>query len=351
MKKALLASVALITLMALSVPSYAATKTLLTPAQELARTLGHGINLDNLLQGNSGLNMYGGDTDNLKLRAMGINNVVVPIEVGYLIEGLPIPAPAEISEPAIVRLSYMRLDAYIPLLIKGGFKVTLSVSMEGQDNLTPEKAKAVILQANQILAKRYAGKYSSRKLLFNVARDPNFTVDDWNSFAPEVVAAIRQDAPNNTIIIEPAGGKTENLPALKPLSDTNIIYAMNVFTPTNFTLQEKVKSRTKLPVTFANTQANKDALNAYMSVGVDWARANNVPLVLEEFGVTKFADPQSRGAWITDVRQYAEANHVPWVYASFADPNMGLKPTLVGREPYDPLLEEVLSIGWTLVSH
>jgi hypothetical protein len=45
----------------------------------------------------------------------------------------------------------------------------------------------------------------------------------------------------------------------------------------------------------------------------DWAKANDVPLICNEFGVYReHSDPQSRFNWIRDVRTAFEADGIGW---------------------------------------
>jgi hypothetical protein len=50
-----------------------------------------------------------------------------------------------------------------------------------------------------------------------------------------------------------------------------------------------------------------------ISTVADWAKRHGVPLVCNEFGVyRKYADPQDRARWISDVRTSLERHGIGW---------------------------------------
>src|SRR5690606_8034356 len=67
-------------------------------------------------------------------------------------------------------------------------------------------------------------------------------------------------------------------------------------------------------------------LRRHMDVAGQWARDNETPVFLGEFGAFRAADAQSRAAWTEAVREGAEANAMPWCYFDFA----------AGFEAWDP---------------
>jgi len=61
------------------------------------------------------------------------------------------------------------------------------------------------------------------------------------------------------------------------------------------------------------TSAKKEAVRALIDEAAAWGKANEVPLLCNEFGVFReHSDPVSRNAWIRDVRTALEADGIGW---------------------------------------
>lgn len=307
------------------------------------RLLDHGINMPNLLHGNGKSNTF--RTEDLdKLRAMGLTNVRIPVEIGYVLPGLAAPSlKGQLSTAGDVDRALQSLDQYLADFTRSGFAVTLALFMHDEfKSKGPDGSAAIMLQAMDFLTIRYATKFSPDQLFFDV-NEPQLEAETWNKVAPELVSAIRKNAPLHTVIIEPTRYETRNFPQLKALEDPNIIYAMHIYWPSALTLQGQsgLGIKPDPDLHFPNERQTVKKLEEWMHQGMDWAAANKVPLVMNEFGCSSACDPGSREAWLASVRQIAETNHIPWSYWSFAGRIFGVKPTLEGG--YDPCLVKVLS--------
>lgn len=53
-------------------------------------------------------------------------------------------------------------------------------------------------------------------------------------------------------------------------------------------------------------------IEAEINQAADWAHRNGVPLVCNEFGVYRKAEPQDHIAWIKDVRTVLERHNIGW---------------------------------------
>jgi endoglucanase len=339
MNTTLPASLTLLSVMLMPCNLHAATA---VPANRV-QLLNHGINMPNLLHGDSKFNTFRNE-DLSKLRAMGIGHVRIPVEIGYVLPGFVAPSLKKQSSTAKdVDAALSSLDQYVSNFAKSEFSVTLALFMHEQfKKLGPDGSKKVILQALDVLTSRYAGKYNPDQLLFDVS-EPQFEPDVWNDFVPVLVAAIRKKAPLHTVIIEPTHYETNYFPQLKALDDKNIIYSMHIYWPSDLTMQGQAGKgiTSDEDARFPSTRHTYAKLEAWMHKGIDWAAANQVPLVMEEFGCSSVCDPKSRANWLAAVRQIAEKNNVPWSYWSFAGKIFGLKPSMTGD--YDPCLVQAIS--------
>ncbi len=302
------------------------------PVNRLA-LLSRGINADNIVN-NSRLAEYT-SADLFKLRSMGINNIRIPIDPSYIIVGVPIDGQTAPSDAPRVALGIDRLSQYVQFFVQGGFAVTLVIQPQKSFyNLSDAASESIILQGINLLTQQFANKYTPNQIFFEALNEPHYDTATWNSFAPQIVAAIRTNAPAHTIIVPPASWDlVDNFASLKLINDTNVIYTMHIYAPAMLTLQGTVNAIPlpnyrfpKPPGVINPTEWSYKRLDQYMHVGIDWAAANNVPLIMNEFGATSVSNRMSRLKWINFVRRTAQQNHVGWAYWSFDGKLFGLRP-------------------------
>jgi aryl-phospho-beta-D-glucosidase BglC (GH1 family) len=170
--------------------------------------------------------------------------------------------------------------------------------------------------------------------------DPN----RWLGIQATVVDAIRQAAPQNTIIASGAhwSGLTDLL-VLEPLADPNIIYTFHDYEPFPFTHQgatwtspevrpERAIPYPSTPEVIAPkldeepTLAGQYFLNEYgenrwdaahvensIDFAAKWSTLHHVPVYCGEFGVLReYAPPAARAQWLHDMRTALEKNHIGW---------------------------------------
>jgi len=240
-----------------------------------------------------------------------------------------------------------RLDRAVDTMLADGLAV--------QIDLHPEEGyKARIKSGDDgvdrmvMLWRQLAAHYATRdpeRVFFEIMNEP--AVSDpyrWAGIEARVVAAIREAAPRNTIIATgPNYSGIADLLTQQPLADGNVIYNFHFYDPIEFTHQgagwgaawwtythdiaypadesSMAESLKEVP-----EPANRFALERYfldhwdvhrVRLTIDeaaaWAKANDVPLICNEFGVYReHADPQSRFNWIRDVRTAFEADGIGW---------------------------------------
>lgn len=306
------------------------------------QSLNAGINIPNLLQEANKFNTFRSD-DLEKLKAMGIRNVRIPVEIGFILSGYSTPGLPSVSTAKDVDLALGRLDKFVGDFVKAGFPVTLTLFMPQQFLKLPvEQSNALMLRAIGVLTERYAKKFSPEELFFDV-NEPHYEPAVWNKLAPALVAAIREKAPQHTIILESARNGINFIQEMKTVSDPNVIYAIHVYWPSQLTLQgQPGQAQVNANYRFPTEKENEAALEKWVHKGIDWAAANKVPLILQEFGCSNLADAQSREHWITSMRGIAEKNHLPWTYWAFSGKVFGLKRP---DGTYDPALVKCLGLA------
>lgn len=192
---------------------------------------------------------------------------------------------------------------------------------------------------------RELSRFDPERVFLEVINEP--MVEDgyrWMGIQEKLVAAIREGAPNHTIIATAHrwSGPNEFL-FLEPVSDKNVVYNFHYYEPHLFTHQgatwgwELWRYLKQVPypstpksiapllpaiespvlrgalVKYGEEQWNASRVDADFSKMADWARRHKVPITCNEFGVyRKVATPADRIAWIRDVRTALEKYEIGW---------------------------------------
>jgi hypothetical protein len=166
----------------------------------------------------------------------------------------------------------------------------------------------------------------------------------WSGMQVKLATAIRQGAPQHTIIATGANwSDDDDLLFLEPLPDSNVIYNFHFYEPHVFTHQGATwavnywhdvrhlaypssRESAEKAAAAVPDEINRlyilrygmehwDAARIDMEVGqvAAWAALRHVPVVCDEFGVYRQdADPQDRAAWLRDVRTSFEKHQMSW---------------------------------------
>ena len=240
-----------------------------------------------------------------------------------------------------------RLDAAVDAMLANGLAVQIDLHPE-------EPYKAQLRTGNEavdrlaMLWRRLAAHYATRdseRVFFEIMNEPEERDPyRWAGIQARVAAAIREAAPQNTIIATgPNYSDIVDLLAMHPLADGNVIYNFHFYDPHTFTHQgagwgqpwwsythgipypaREDSMAAILPET--PDPANRFELENYwldhwdghrirllIDEAAAWGQANHVPLICNEFGAYReHTDSQSRMNWIRDVRTALEADDVGW---------------------------------------
>ena len=328
---ALLSGVTLLTLLtSLSIAGEAHASTQV-PSSRLA-LLSKGINGDNIVNNTFVANYTSDDTAQLK--AMGMTYIRIPIDPSWIIAAAPVENQKPYSDAARAAIGVARLDAAVAQFAQSGFAVMLVIQPQPKLRaMTAAQQEKIITRAVSLIVKRYAPLYTPDQLFFETLNEPKFDPAVWNTYVAQLVALIRQTAPAHTIIVPPVRADNPDFfPSLTPLADQNIVYTMHIYQPAGITSQGAgvmPQPNYRFPQAPGSPNPQEwttDRLSAFMHEGIDWAAANNVPLIINEFGATSIADPTSRMNWVNFVRQTAEANHIGWAWWSQTGRLYGLRP-------------------------
>ena len=239
------------------------------------------------------------------------------------------------------------LDSAVQMILARGLAVIIDVHPESdfkQKLITDDSFVEQFADYWRALARHYS--FTNPELVsFEILNEPEFHDRyRWQGVQAKLAVAIREGAPQHTIIVAGAYWSSENeLLFFDPLRDPNIIYNFHFYDPHIFTHQGATWSTNYVhylkelpyPSTPENVQAAAallpDAINRLQAIhyGLDrwnaaridseigqvaaWAKRWNVPVTCNEFGVyRKAANPQDRAAWISDVRTTLEKYRIGW---------------------------------------
>jgi endoglucanase len=176
------------------------------------------------------------------------------------------------------------------------------------------------------LWKQIASHYKDRsdRVFFEILNEPNdkLTDEGWQEMFPPLLATIRETNPKRMVIIGPSHWNSlDHLEKLNlPEKDRNLIATFHYYSPFQFTHQgapwaqgaDKWKG-----TTWKGTSKEKEALTKDFDKAAAWAKKNNRPLFLGEFGAYSAADMDSRAIWTRAIAREAEKNGFSWAYWEF----------------------------------
>jgi endoglucanase len=307
------------------------------PAAEppaLAR-LTRGVNLATWLQhGVARADHAPGAADWRRIRALGLAHARIPVD------------PSALPDDAALAM----LRAAIEAAHAEDLLVVLAVQ------LPPERKQAVVEseQARAALAgdwRRIAialRDLPPTHLAFEPLNEPE-TADAAASRAllEYLARELRAVAPAHTLV---ASGhrysSVDELEALRPLDDRNVVYGFHFYEPHDFTHQGATWGDPRWAalrgLSYPGVQGWDAArVRERIARAAHWGRTHRVPVWCSEFGALKtHAAAADRAAWLRDVREALEAHGVPWTHWDYTGP-FGLDEAAIqalGLRARDPSL-------------
>lgn len=347
------------------------------PPQRLAN-LRRGINLSHWFAqagGNPGYTKEHLQTtvtaDDLALiKSMGFDNVRLGLDPTLLYSE---------SRPEVLNTEYLGyLDAAVKMVLDHGLAVTIDIHPESSFKASMKDDADAQRFADfwRALAHHYAS-WDPNRIFFEIMNEPEMTDRyRWYGIETKVAAAIREGAPQNTIIA--AGARwsdDDDLVFMEPLRDPNVVYNFHYYEPHIFTHQgatwgspywrwltdglhypsspesaQKLAAEIPDPVDRLNViRYGYDHWDAARIDGdftevADWAARNHVHVICNEFGVFRaFSPPQDRAAWLHDVRTSLEKHDIGWAMWDY-DGGFGVVDHVNGKRIPDELTLRALGL-------
>jgi len=318
----------------------------LKTASARAQHLRHGINASEWFAQSASdysaarTGRYTDDGDIALMARLGFDNVRLSID--------PVPLEQGFDGEGQYADFLKRLDHVVDAMIGNGLAVQIDIHPESSYKQRVRDSSDGV-ERFTMLWRRLAAHYATRNpslVFFEIMNEPE--VNDpyrWAGIQARAAAAIREAAPNNTIIATgPNWSGIADLLTQHPLPDGNVIYTFHFYEPHEFTHQGASWGEAwwidthdiPYPATLNSMDASlkqvPDLRNRYdfehywldrwdaerirlqMDAAAEWARENGgLPLICNEFGVYRRVTPEaSRMQWIHDVRTALEADGIGW---------------------------------------
>ena len=215
---------------------------------------------------------------------------------------------------------FKTLDWIVKQSLENNLMTIIDFHEHGAMEKDPLGTKPMLLAQWKQIAEHY--KDAPEEVLFEIANEPNMKPELWNSIYQEAYQIIRKSNPNRTLLVGTVyGNQIRNLKDLVlPQADRNIIVAIHYYSPIQFTHQGapwSVRNKDLSGITWTNTEAQQKAVQQDFDFASNWAKENDRPLTLGEFGAYEKADMASRELWTAYVARQAEARNWSWSYWQF----------------------------------
>ena len=119
------------------------------------------------------------------------------------------------------------------------------------------------------------------------------TLLDWNAFAAEITAAIREVDPDTPIIVNSIGwASAEWFPALQPTGDPRTVYSLHAYDPDVYIIQDEGETTISYPDVVEDYGEVINFDRAWLEENYrpvrEFAQQHNVPIYVGEFGLLRW---------------------------------------------------------------
>jgi endoglucanase len=209
-------------------------------------------------------------------------------------------------------------------LVAGALAANLHVVLDEHDYEACSKdaadCRARVLAFWTQVAEHY--RKSPDAVMFEILNEPSRAMDEhWNALLVEALAVIRKTNPTRNVLIGPAfWNNFSHLPKLElPANDRHIIVTVHYYLPMEFTHQGATwtPEYEKISGVRWGTAAERAALESDFDGVQAWAKKNDRPIHLGEFGAFDKAPLEDRVAYTAAVARAAEKRGWAWSYWQF----------------------------------
>ncbi|MBK7098329.1 MAG: glycoside hydrolase family 5 protein [Sphingobacteriales bacterium] len=288
-----------------------------TLAFERNKRLGRGLNLNGLLDNNSGdLHLYPIPDQPIKLEYIkmiadaGFNSVRLPVTwVAHSSK-----TPPYTIDPAFFR----RVDSIVKQCLQNGLAVSIDmhyypyINMGADSSISFDDNIKRFYSLWEQIAKHY--KDYPPEVYFDILNEPNMDmgVPFYNELIAKSVKLIRKTNPYRTILIgTPNLGQSWTIGLLDlPKEDWNLIVQIHYYLPHLFTHQGLAYAHAAASkgMQWMGTKEERKPIESDLTFCAKWSKAHSRPINLGEFGVNEYAAMSSRARYFRFIRELADKN-------------------------------------------
>jgi len=294
-------------------------------AFEINRFIGRGVNIGNALEapveGEWGVTMKE-QYFNI-IRGADFNSIRLPVCWS---------AHALNEKPYTIDPNFFkRIDWVIQMAIQREVIVILNMHHYRPLYKDPAGQKERFLALWNQIAQRY--KDYPVTLVFELLNEPegNLKAAEWNAMLKEALNIVRRSNPTRMVVIGPVNyNDIRLLNTLElPKDDRNIIVTAHYYLPFQFTHQGAewvgtTVSNAWLGTKWTGTDEEKLMITKDFDNAAAWAKENNRPIYIGEFGAYSKADMDSRARWTKFVADTAIEHGFSFTYWEFCAEQFGL---------------------------
>ena len=214
-----------------------------------------------------------------------------------------------------------RLNQLIAAAVERGLAIIVANMRDPQLMADPPSHRERLLDNTRQLAE--AIKHHGPSVLLEPLSEPQLELDrEWNSYLNDLLVAVRAADPERTIIVGPRSyNNFRFLWELKlPENERNVILTIHQYWPITFTMQGETwlgetglgDPTAWLGTTWEGTPQQRAELQAGFDAIATYARGQQRPMFIGEFGTTNNADMPSRIRWTRFNRELAEQHRFAW---------------------------------------
>ena len=218
---------------------------------------------------------------------------------------------------------FKRVDWAVEQAFVNDLAIVVNMHHYEEMALDPNGHQARYIAIWQQIAEHYQAYPNA--LLFEPMNEPNglMNAKHWNDLIAAVLPVIRTTNPTRNVVIGPAewNGVQALDELILPADDRHIIVTFHYYNPFQFTHQgaEWVQGAQKLARNrMERFQRGKSkCCNLTLKIVEQWAKDNQRPIFMGEFGAYSKADMDSRVRWMAFMAREAEARNFSWSYWEF----------------------------------
>lgn len=261
-------------------------------------------------------------TEGLKqLKAQGVEHIRVFIDPDeYLVNGQKMNPGSNYWVQSMLKVMDKAVEAGLAVVttpIGGMFDA--GWKRNANDQASIDMYKGWLKEFSSVIASRY----KPTDVFIETTNEPFLARSaDWWKVEKQFIDAIREVAPNHTIIASANGREgnswsmVDSLVAMQPHADKNIVYNIHFYEPTYFTFQSipwHSSFRDIVGRTYPGEQGyNAAKMDQIMGKLSGWAKQHGVFVTVNEIGVGQWAPQADRDRWFQDVRSAIEKYGFGW---------------------------------------